>query len=57
MTNSINEIIGIEYLTDMPFDRYEDSVGFIHATGREIFFSDGTSCLEYEGDWTEEIDM
>ena len=51
------EIVGIEILSTMPFDRYEDGVGFIHATGREIFFSDGTSQIEFEGDWTEEVDI
>ena len=35
-------------LNDMPFDRYEDGIGFIHATGREIVFDDGTVDTEYE---------
>ncbi len=37
-------------LNDMPFDRYEDGVGFIHATGRAILFCDGTIDTEYEDD-------
>ena len=37
-------------LNKMPFDRYTDEDGFIHATGREIVFDDGTSRYEYEDD-------
>ena len=37
-------------LNDMPFDRYEDGIGFIHATGRAILFSDGSIDTEYEDD-------
>ena len=37
-------------LNDMPFDRYEDGVGFIHATGRAILFSDASIDTEYEDD-------
>ncbi len=35
-------------LKEMPFDRYEDGIGFIHATGRAILFDDGTIDTEYE---------
>ncbi len=38
-------------LDHMPFDRYEDGVGFIHATGREWFCtSDGHWNIEWEDD-------
>lgn len=35
-------------LNNVPFDKYVDGGGFIHATGREIVFSDGPSTFEYE---------
>lgn len=49
------DVIDVFELDEMPFDKYVDGVGYIHATGREIFWSDGTTTYEYEGDWTEEI--
>lgn len=35
-------------LNQMPFDKYSDGEGFIHSTGYECVFKDGTSAVEYE---------
>ena len=34
-------------LKNMPFDRC-DGFNFVHATGREVIFDDGSSEVEYE---------
>lgn len=49
------EIIAIYELDYMPFDRYEDGYGFIHATGRMIQYSDGRFDVEYDGDATVDL--
>lgn len=38
------------HLLKMPFDKYEDNVGFVHATGDYCQFEDGHWEMEYEDD-------
>lgn len=48
-----------DYMTTvakMPCDRYEDGVGFIHATGRAIVYTDGSWDYEYE-DYDDTLDI
>lgn len=35
-------------LAEMPFDKYNDEDGFVHATGDIVTLEDGTEILEYE---------
>lgn len=41
-------------LNKMPFDRFEDGIGFIHATGYEVKLESGEWILEYEDDVIED---
>ena len=50
------DIVGIYDLDRMPFDKYEDGKGFIHATGRVVVFKDGRDAFEYE-DWDDTISL
>ena len=46
-------LIKIVELNHMPFDRYSDDTGYVHATGRELIFDDPRySRYEYEDDYT-----
>lgn len=35
-------------LKEMPFDKYSDGTGFVHATGFDCMFDDGEWRTEYE---------
>ena len=49
-------LVKIVELNSMPFDRHEDGVGFVHATGRELIFDDPRySRYEYEDDYTVDL--
>lgn len=43
-------------LKNMPFDKFDDSNGFIHATGYEIMTEDGQWQVEYEDDLFEDAE-
>lgn len=49
----------VDYITNvakMPCDRYEDGMGFIHATGRAIVYTDGSWDYEYE-DYEDTVEL
>ncbi|MFR3950687.1 MAG: hypothetical protein ACLTY2_01400 [Coprococcus eutactus] len=38
------------HLSKMPFDKFSDNDGFVHATGDECLLENGEWCVEYEDD-------
>ena len=44
------------HLSKMPFDKFSESEGFIHATGDECLLENGEWCVEYDDEFEDTPD-